>query len=214
MLPELPAVIAAAHRAEALVLLDVYHALGVFPVDLTALDVDFAVGGSYKYLRGGTGACFLYLHPRHLTGRLRTLDTGWFAKRDAFTYQRPEPPQFGEGGDAFLESTPAVLPFYQARAGQLLTLGIGVDRLREYSLRQQQDLIALLSAKQIRAAGGTQDRGAFVVVVGEPAAQWAGGLAERGVVADARGRYLRLCPDILTTSAELERAAEALSSLI
>ena len=58
-----------------------------------ALDVDFAVGGAYKYLRGGPGACFLYLHPRHLDGGLRTLDTGWFAKRDPFAYLRPDPPE-------------------------------------------------------------------------------------------------------------------------
>ena len=104
-------------------LLDVYHSLGVLPVDVRRLDVDFAVGGSYKYLRGGPGACFLYLAPRHLDGRLRTLDIGWFAKRDPFAYRRPDPPELAEGGDAFLESTPPVLTLYQARAGQLLDAG-------------------------------------------------------------------------------------------
>src|SRR6516162_9367401 len=99
-------IVAATHRAGGRVLLDVYHSLGVFPVDVAALDVDFAVGGSYKYLRGGPGACFLYLAPRHLDGSLRTLDTGWFAKRDPFAYLRPDPPVLAEGGDAFLESTP------------------------------------------------------------------------------------------------------------
>src|SRR4030095_12714059 len=84
ILPELPALIGAAHEAGARVLLDVYHSLGVLPVDIAALDADFAIGGSYKYLRGGPGACFLYLHPRHLNGSLRTLDTGWFAQRAPF----------------------------------------------------------------------------------------------------------------------------------
>ena len=121
VLPELPALVAAAHAAGARVLVDVYHALGVFPVDIAALDADFAIGGSYKYLRGGPGACFLYLHPRHLDGSLSTLDTGWFAKRDPFAYERPEPPEFAPGGDAFFESTPPVLPLYQARAGQVFT---------------------------------------------------------------------------------------------
>ncbi len=45
----------------------------------------------------GPGACFLYLHPRHLDGRLRTLDTGWFAKRDPFAYLRPDPPAVRRG---------------------------------------------------------------------------------------------------------------------
>ncbi len=132
-------------------LLDVYHALGVFPVDVAALDVDFAVGGSYKYLRGGPGACFLYLHPRHLDGSLRTLDTGWFAKRDPFAYLRPDPPQYAAGGDAFLESTPPVLPFYQARAGQRLVLALGVERLRAHSLALQQRLVGLLRERGVAA---------------------------------------------------------------
>ena len=142
-------------RKDARVLLDVYHMLGVVPVDVAALDVDFAVGGSYKYLRGGPGACFLYVHPRHLDAGLRTLDVGWFAKRDAFEYARPDPPEYAPGGDAWLESTPAVLPLYQARAGQLFTLAIGVPRLRAWSLAQQERLIALLARHGIEGRGAS-----------------------------------------------------------
>lgn len=213
-LADLPAIVAAAHAAGARILVDVYHALGVYPVDVTALDVDFAVGGAYKYLRGGTGACFLYLHPRQLDGRLRTLDTGWFAKREPFAYQRPEPPQYGEGGDAWLESTPAVLPFYQSRAGQVFTLALGVDRIRAYSLQQQRRLLALLAQHEAPAVGGTEDRGAFVTVVDPRAEALSSALRAHGVIADARGRYLRLCPDVLTTDAELVRAAGALAAVM
>ncbi|TMH10152.1 MAG: aminotransferase class V-fold PLP-dependent enzyme, partial [Betaproteobacteria bacterium] len=42
VLPELPALVAAAHAEGARVLIDVYHSLGVFPVDVVALDADFA----------------------------------------------------------------------------------------------------------------------------------------------------------------------------
>ncbi|MFO1317861.1 MAG: aminotransferase class V-fold PLP-dependent enzyme [Burkholderiales bacterium] len=206
---ELPAVVAAAHAAGGCILLDVYHALGVCPIDVAALDADFAVGGSYKYLRGGPGACFLYLHPRHLDGTLRTLDTGWFAKRDPFTYARPDPPEYGAGGDAFLESTPPVVPLYQARAGQLLALALGVARIREHSLALQRRLVGLLDEQRVTAVGGTADRGAFVVIEDAAAVAWADALRTRGVVTDARGRHLRLCPDYLTTDAELVAATRA-----
>ncbi|HQR11155.1 MAG TPA: aminotransferase class V-fold PLP-dependent enzyme [Casimicrobiaceae bacterium] len=212
-LHDLPDIVGATHRAGGRLLLDVYHALAVFPVDVAALDVDFAVGGSYKYLRGGPGACFLYLHPRHLTGSLRTLDTGWFAKRDPFTYARPDPPQYGEGGDAFLESTPPVLPFYQARAGQRLALALGVDRLRVHSLGLQSRLVNLLRDRGVEALGGTEDRGAFVVVRDERAETWSDRLRGAGVITDARGRHLRLCPDLLTTDAELVMAADSLAAI-
>jgi kynureninase len=144
---------------------------------------------------------------------LRTLDIGWFAKREAFRYERPDPPELAAGGDAFLESTPPVLTWYQARAGQRLALALDVGRVRAYSLAQQQRLVGLLAARGIAAKGGTQDHGAFVVVTDPRALAWREALAARQIVTDARGDRLRLCPDILTTGAELVRAADVLGSL-
>ena len=203
----------ATHAAGGNLLLDVYHSLGAMPVDVVAHDVDFAVGGSYKYLRGGPGAAFLYVHPRHLDGSLRTLDIGWFAKRDRFAYERPDPPVFAEGGDAFLESTPPIITCYQARAGQRLLLAIGPARIREFSLRQQRRLVELLARHRVASIGGTPDRGAFVVVESPKAAQWCAALARRNIVTDARGQWLRLCPDLLTREADLVMAAAALGAI-
>lgn len=204
---------ARAHRADGRLLLDVYHSLGVLEVDVSSLDVDFAVGGSYKYLRGGPGACFLYVHPRHLGGSLRTLDIGWFAKRDRFAYERPDPPRLLPGGDAFLESTPPILTWYQARAGQRLALAIDVSRVRAYSLLQQRRLVDALGRRGFDARGGTENHGAFVVVVDERAREWQKALASREIVTDARGSQLRICPDIVTTDDELAHAVDALAEI-
>jgi kynureninase len=212
-LDDLSEIVAATHRARGRLLLDVYHALGVFPVDLGALDVDFAVGGSYKYLRGGPGACFLYVHPRLLDAGLRTLDVGWFAKRDRFGYRRPDPPEYGAGGDAWLESTPPVLTAYQARAGQQLVQALDPARLREYSLAQQRALIEALAAHGVAARGARGDHGAFVVVEDVRAEALSKALRAQDVVTDARGRYLRLCPDVLTTADEMREAARRLGGL-
>jgi kynureninase len=212
-LGDIAKIVSATHAAGGKLLLDVYHSLGVFPVDVAAMNVDFAVGGSYKYLRGGPGACFLYVHPRHLDADLRTLDIGWFAKSSPFAYERPDPPRFAPGGDGWLESTPPILPFYQARAGQLLTLAIGVPRLREFSLALQRRLIQLFAARDVRADGGHDDHGAFVVTEHERAGEIAHALRGQGVITDARGRYLRFCPDVLTTDEEMVRAVEAAAPL-
>ena len=192
----------AAHAAGGRVLLDVYHSLGVLPVDVAALDVDFAVGGSYKYLRGGPGACFLYLHPRHLDGGLRTLDTGWFAKRDRRSPTRvPTRREFAAGGDAFLESTPPVLPIYQARAGQRVHAGAR-RRARCARIRcgQQRAARGRCSAERgIAATGGTDDRGAFVTVVDDRAAGVVATRSRGAASSPMRAaRALRLCPDVLT----------------
>jgi len=196
-----------AHEGGAMVLLDVYHHAGVLPLDLAALDADFAVGGSYKYLRGGPGACWLYVHPkRH---GLRTLDTGWFAKKDVFSYARPEPPRFAAGGDAWLESTPPVLAPFQALAGLELTLELGVEPIRAYNLEQKALLKSLLPV-----SGDDESFGAFVTLRHQDAKGLAAELEELGIKTDARGEYLRLCPDYLNAREELERAAASLGSLL
>lgn len=210
---DLPALVRAAHAAGALVLLDVYHHAGALPLDLAALDADFAVGGSYKYTRGGPGAAWLYVRPG-LIETLRTPDTGWFAKDAPFAYARPEPPRFAAGGDAWLESTPAVLAPVQALAGLELTLALGAERLRAYSLQQKQRLAELLAAHGVAAEGAGESFGAFLTVRHAEAPRLAAALARRGVATDARGERLRLCPDILNPQAELEAAARALAETI
>jgi kynureninase len=208
----LPKLIHGAHAAGALVMLDVYHHAGVLPLDLAALEADFAIGGSYKYLRGGPGACWLYVRPG-LVETMRTLDTGWFAKKDVFAYARPEPPEFGPGGDAWLESTPPVLAPFQALAGLELTLELGVGRLRAYSLEQKDLLDELLTKPGITVLGAGKNHGAFVTIQHPNAQGVSSQLEKEGVKTDARGEYLRLCPDILNPRAELERAAQILASL-
>ncbi len=205
----LPKLIHDAHAKRALVLLDVYHHAGVIPLDLAALEADFAIGGSYKYLRGGPGACWLYVRPG-LVDSMRTPDTGWFAKKDVFSYLRPEPPEFGQGGDAWLESTPPVLGCFQALAGLELTLELGVDKLRAYSMAQKQLLCGVLPGLE----GADKHYGAFVTLKHRDAPRLAAEMESRGVKVDARGEYLRLCPDLLNTRADLERAAATLRDLL
>ena len=101
-----------------------------------------------------------------------------------------------------------MLPLYQARAGQMFTQALGVARLRDYSLALQRRLVALLAERGIEARGGTADRGAFVVVQDRSARAWSEALEARGIVTDARGEWLRLTPDVLTTDAELDAAAD------
>ena len=209
----LPKFMRAAKTAGALVMIDAYHHAGVIPLDVASLGVDFAVGGSYKYLRGGPGACWLYVRPG-LVETMRTPDTGWFAKDKPFDYERPDPPQFASGGDAWLESTPPVLACVQALAGLELTLELGVDRLRDYSIEQKQLLADFLSLRGVASEGAGDEHGAFLTISHADTPRLVAGLARHNIVVDARGEYLRLCPDILNTESELAQVAEELGALL
>lgn len=209
-------VVHAAHARGAVVVLDAYHAAGAMPLDCGSLGVDFAIGGNYKYTRGGPGAGWLMVAPRHLSddSRLRPIDTGWFAKRGTFAFRRADRPEYAEGGNAWLEATPSFLPPYQAKAGLELTLALGPDRLERYADGQLAFLEAALRRAHVpvRQIG---ERGAFLLLPAEDAPAACARLKAVGINADARpdslGRgHLRLCPDILNTCEELSRAAEVI----
>jgi kynureninase len=203
------------HARGARLLVDLYHAVGVIPVDVRAMRADFAIGGSYKYLRGGPGAGYLYLSPEVLEGGLRPLDTGWFANEDMFAFERPETPVLKLGGDAFLEGTPPVLTWYQARSGQEFVLAMGVTRLREYSLRQLGALRGYLADAGVdNVTGGDERHGAFLTVHSKDAMKLPAPLEREGVACDARGEVLRICPDCLTRDEEMRRAAEILGRVL
>jgi kynureninase len=107
-----------------------------------------------------------------------------------------------------------VLSPVQALAGLELTLELGVDRLRAYSLAQKRRLAGLLADKGVQTHGVGEDHGAFLTVTHPEAARLAEALEQRGIKTDARGDRLRLCPDILNTDAELAQAAAELGALL
>jgi kynureninase len=205
----------ACHAKGARLLVDAYHSLGAVPVDVRRMRTDFMTGGCYKYLRGGPGAAFLYLSPEALDSGLVPLDAGWFALKpdrapDDFSSAALMP-----GGNAFLQDTPDVLPWYQARSGLEFTLEVGVSRLRAYGVEQLHFLRAALEdAGVTRVLGADDEHGAFLVVRHTKAALLAEALREQQIMVNARGECLRLCPDCLTRQAELLQAAAALGKLM
>jgi selenocysteine lyase/cysteine desulfurase len=67
---------AAAQAAGARVFIDAYQAAGAEPVDVTALNCDYLVAGTAKYLLGLPGVAFLYLREPTGTDQRPQL-TGW-----------------------------------------------------------------------------------------------------------------------------------------
>lgn len=220
-------VIEAARHKGALVLVDAYHALGTIPIDFARLDADFLIGGSYKYIRGGPGACFLAINPKYLSASggvppqdaLFTTDTGWFAKKDPFAYSRSDEPEYAPGGDAWLESTPPPLVYAQANPGLELVSAIGVDRIRAYSIEQQGYLCEQLRANDIQVRK-LEHHGAYILIPTSDGNGSVRALKDTGVNVDARpcsrnGEWMiRMCPDLLNTRTELANAAKRIKAAI
>jgi len=65
---DLPRVAASLRRRDAALLVDATHAAGVMALDVHALDPDFVVFPTYKWVLGPYGRAFLYVAKRHQSG--------------------------------------------------------------------------------------------------------------------------------------------------
>src|SRR5436309_4578507 len=130
-----------AHEVGAYVVLDCYQSAGVVPFDVTALDVDFACGGSVKWLCGGPGAGWLYIRP-DLADRLEPTFVGWQGHARPFAFETEL--EYAAGARRFLTGTPNVPALYAATAGYDVIEEVGVPRIRERSLALTSLLIDLL----------------------------------------------------------------------
>ena len=120
-----------AREVGATVILDTYQSAGIIPVDVTALGVDFAVGGCLKWLCGGPGNAFLYTRPE-LRKRVRPAFTGWVSHRNPFAFDTDPVDEHDVREDAMgmMNGTPSIPAYYAALAGLDIINEVGVDRIR------------------------------------------------------------------------------------
>ncbi len=224
IVPGLDGLARACERAGVELLVDAYHALGAMPFDVPALGLGeaWAVGGGYKYLQLGEGNCFLRVPPH---GReLRPAITGWFAEFGELTHEHDAlRVAYGRGAERFAGSTYDPTSHY--RAARVIRFfdehGLTPERLRA-SYRHQVDLLAAA----FDALGApdeliTRDRatpldryGGFLALRSPAAGELRAALAQRAVMADSRGSWLRLGPAPYLADEQLEAAVELLGDAL
>jgi kynureninase len=222
IVPELPALASACEEAGAELLVDAYHALGCLPFTIAGLERAWVVGGGYKYLQLGEGNCFLRLPPQ--ADELRPAITGWYAEFDELhEAHEPGATPYPRGSMRFAGSTYDPTSHY--RAARVFAFfaeqGLTPQRLRA-SYRHQVDLLAAgVDALGADDALITRDRdtpldryGAFLALRTPHAGELQRALAQRGVLTDSRGSWLRLGPAPYLSDGQLEAAVRLLGEAL
>jgi kynureninase len=183
---DVAAITEAAHRHGALVLWDLCHSAGAFPVALDDNGVDLAVGCTYKYLNGGPGSpAFAYVR-RDLQAELRQPIWGWFGQHDQFSMAPIYQPDGGMS--RFLTGTPPVLGLLGVDAAAEILESAGIRALWAKSERCTEMLVDLVRAR-LEPLGATlaspsdpERRGAHVSVAHAQAWPWCNALIDRRMV--------------------------------
>lgn len=211
---DLAAITKRAHEVGAMVVADLYQSAGCLPVDVRALNLDFATGGSVKWLCGGPGAGYLYVR-RDLWDKLQPAATGWAAHREPFAFA-PAPMDFAPDAMRFLSGTPNVPALYSARGGYEIINEIGVEAIRAKSLRQTQFLMDLADEADfpVRTCREPDRRGGVVILDIPWGKEVTKELARREILVDYRPEAgIRIAPHFYTTDEEILHTVEQIQGI-
>jgi kynureninase len=208
-------VIEKAHAVGAPVILDGYQSAGIIPVDVTALGVDFFVGGCLKWLCGGPGNAFLYTAP-WVKAKARPRFTGWLSRTAPFAFDIHATDVRGDGM-AMMNGTPAIPAYYAALPGLEIIGRVGVDRIRAASREMTRRLLDLVDDRgYLTVASRDPDHLAGTVAIDVPeAARVAKTLNARDFVVDDRpGVGIRLSPHFYNTMDEIDAIVAELTRIV
>lgn len=193
-----------AHEVGAMVVLDTYQSAGTVPFNVGELNVDFATGGSVKWLCGGPGAGYLYVRP-DLQLQLQPKTTGWMAHETPFAFETEL--HYAENIRRFLHGSPSIPALYAAQSGYRIINEIGVQNIRNKSTRQTERLVALAEEAgfSVTSPRDTAARGGTITIAHEDAAAITKELIRREFIVDYRpGAGVRISPHFYTSDEELE----------
>jgi len=207
---DVAAVTRLAHDRGAPVFLDGFQDCGTRPIDVKALDVDFYVTGTLKYLLGPPGLAFLYVK-RSVIDSLKPTLTSWMAQRDAFAYNTrkldpaPEARRF-EGG------SPPMPSIFAARPALALLASIGMENVAAQIAQLTRAFQQGTRALGIASKTNDLSAGPLVVLRSTDPAALVGKLTERGVVVSARLDGVRFSFHVYNNLADVDTVLSVLEA--
>ena len=209
------AIVEHAHRMGAYVVLDIYQSAGIFPIDVKAWEVDFAIGGALKWLCGGPGGGYLYVRP-DLAAKLEPKLTGWMAHEEPFSFEVGSM-RYRDDAYRFLNGTPGIPALYAVEPGCRIVSEIGVQKIRDKSLRQTARLIELGTERgyTVNTARDPEKRGGTVSIDVPHAYEVSKELIERDFLVDFRpGAGIRFSPHFYTKDEELDLSIREIDKIL
>jgi len=209
---EVNAITQIAHRSGALVMLDDYQDCGTRPIDVKAMDLDFFVTGTLKYLLGPPGLAFMYVRKELISSLVPTV-TGWFAQANPFAYD-PKLFDLSPTARRFESGSPSVPNVYAALPGFQLLQEIGMENVAGHVRNLAQSLLSRAHDLGIRAKTPADSTGPLVVLQSKDSSLLVQKLAEDNIVASNRHDGLRISFHVYNTMDDVQAVVEVLKKNI
>lgn len=201
-----------AHRAGALVMLDDYQDSGTRPIDVKAMDLDFYLTGTLKYLLGPPGLAFMYVR-KELIGSLAPTVTGWFAQANPFAYNAQHF-ELSPTARRFESGSPSVPNVYGAMPGFQMLEQIGMANVAAHIKNLTQSMLSNARDLGIRVKTPAGSAGPLAVLQSKDSTLLVRRLAENDIVASNRHDGLRIAFHVYNTVDDMKAVVEVLRNNI
>jgi kynureninase len=209
------AIVEKAHRVGAQVLFNGYHSVGIIPVDVADMNVDFYIGGVLKWMCGGPGGVFMYVRP-DLLKTLNPKITGWFAHQTPFAFD-VEHHVLREDAYRLANGTPGIASLYAIQPGIDIITQVGVDNIRAKSQRQTALIIELAdkAGYEVNSPRSAENRAGTVTVRPDHAYEVSRELIARNIVVDYRENAgIRIAPHFYNSDSEIHLTMNAIADIL
>ncbi|MEM1090592.1 MAG: aminotransferase class V-fold PLP-dependent enzyme [Pseudomonadota bacterium] len=198
-----------ARQRGAISVVDVAQSIGVRTVDAPAWNVDFIAGSCLKWLCGGSGAGFLWVHPDRIES-CEPRDVGWFSHRDPFEFDINHF-EYAQDATRFWGGTPSVAPCITAAHSIRALLDLGLNKVEAHNRELTEQLCrAVPDEFQVSPLDSKNRGGSVVLNYGEQQEAFAARLSDAGIFYDMRKEGLRLSPHLYNTEADIYRIIDCL----
>ena len=124
------------HSKNCFVGIDLAHGAGNIQPNLNDSNVDFAAWCTYKYLNSGPGSLGgIFIHEKHAYNKDLPRFAGWWNHNKKTRFNMREPFDVMEGAEGWQLSNPPILSMAAIKASLDIFDKIGMDLLREKSIR-------------------------------------------------------------------------------
>jgi selenocysteine lyase/cysteine desulfurase len=203
-----------AHKHGAYLLVDDYQGTGQIPINVNAMDIDFLVTGTLKWLMGGPGLAFVYIREGLIPSLTPTV-AGWFGHREQFQFKTREF-EFRPDATRVEMGTPAMAAVYAANGGLDIVLEASVESIGERSRYLTNDLIARAREHgwNVRAPHEPERRSSIVMLELAQPEVIVKELVARNIITDSRPGLLRVSPYFYNTIEENAVVIDAIAEII
>ncbi len=194
---------------------DAIQALGVFPIDVKAMQIDFLSSDGHKWLCGPEG-CGIFYCNRELIGHLRPTIAGWLCMKNALDYGNYQF-EFVDSACKFDTGSYNLAGIYGLGASIDMLIEIGIDKIATHVLMLTDRLVRGLRDKGYRVVSSRRPGEASAIISfisdAHDHAQIQQHLeGEHRVIIAVRDGRLRASPHFYNTVQEIDQLVELLPS--